>query len=160
MSRAMVTIRRDEDRQRVITWATKVPWGTRVTFQESKRTLEQNALMWSKLTDVARQKPWHGMRLSADDWKLMFLDALKREVRAVPNIDGTGFVNLGRSSSELSKGEMSDLIELINAFGAKHEIKWTLDDNSSPSHSEDRAGAGRERAPSHGSAPVRSYGDL
>jgi hypothetical protein len=42
----------------------------------------------------------------------------------VPNIDGNGFVSLGRSSSDLSVGEMSDLIELILMFGAKHNVKF------------------------------------
>ena len=74
------------------------------------------------LTDVSMQLKWHGLRLSTEDWKLVFLDALNREVRMVPNIDGTGFVNLGRSSSDLSKGEMSDLFELIHSFGAKHGV--------------------------------------
>ena len=70
------------------------------------------------LTDVAQQVTWHGIRLSADDWKIVFLDALKREVRMVPNLDGNGFVQLGLSSSDLSKEEMGMLMELIAAFGA------------------------------------------
>jgi hypothetical protein len=74
------------------------------------------------LSEVAAQLPWHGIKLSADDWKLIFLDALKRELRMVPNIDGSGFVNLGRSSSDLSKGEMADLITLIEQFGASHGV--------------------------------------
>jgi hypothetical protein len=43
----------------------------------------------------------------------------------VPNIDGTGFVNLGRSSSDLSKQEFIDLIELITAFGAQHGVVFS-----------------------------------
>jgi hypothetical protein len=43
-------------------------------------------------------------------------------MRIVPAIDGRGFVNLGRSSSKLSVGEMCDLIELIQAFGAQHGV--------------------------------------
>ena len=74
------------------------------------------------LTDVATQLPWHGQKLLAEDWKFIFLDGLKRELRIVPNMDGTGFVNLGRSSSDLSKAEMSDLMELIAAFGATHGV--------------------------------------
>ncbi|MTV61688.1 recombination protein NinB, partial [Streptococcus pneumoniae] len=31
-------------------------------------------------------------------------------------------VTLGRSSSDLSKAEMTDLIELIGAFGANHGV--------------------------------------
>jgi hypothetical protein len=80
--------------------------------------------MWAMLTEVAAQLPWHGVKLTPDDWKLIFLDALKRELRMVPNLEGTGFVNLGRSSSDLSKDEMTDLMELIAAFGAKHGITF------------------------------------
>lgn len=76
------------------------------------------------LTDVAQQLTHHGVKLSPDDWKLVFLDGLKRELRLVPNLDGTGFVNLGRSSSDLSKAEMSDLMELIAAFGAQHGVAF------------------------------------
>jgi len=79
--------------------------------------------MWAMLTDVARQLPWHGQRLTPDDWKLVFLDGLKGEIRLVPNIDGNGFVSL-RRSSDLSKGEMSELIDLIAAFGAEHGVEF------------------------------------
>lgn len=75
------------------------------------------------LTDVARQLPWHGQKLTPDDWKLVFLDGLKGEIRLVPNLDGNGFVSL-RRSSDLSKGEMGDLIDLIAAFGAEHGVQF------------------------------------
>lgn len=124
MSRALVILDRASDRERVQAWAIKAPWGTRVTFQEAKRTSEQNARMWAMLTEVARQVKWHGQRLSADDWKLVFLSALKQELRIVPNLDGTGFVQLGRSSSSLSVGEMGDLMDLIAAFGAREGVTF------------------------------------
>ena len=122
MTRALVTLHRDGDRQKAVRWAMIAPQGTRVEFKKPKRTIPQNERMWAMLTDVATQLPWHGVKLKPDDWKLIFLDALKRELRMVPNIDGTGFVNLGRSSSDLSKEEMSDLFELIHQFGAKHGV--------------------------------------
>lgn len=122
MSRALVTIRRTDDRERIARLAAKVPWGTRVEFKETKRTIPQNDRMWAMLTDVSRQIQWHGQRLTPEDWKFIFLDALKRELRIVPNLDGNGFVNLGRSSSDLSKNEMGDLLELIAAFGAQHGV--------------------------------------
>ena len=124
MSRALVTLWRREDRERAHRWIDGVPNGTRVEFKEAKRSTDQNAKMWACLTDISGQVQWHGLKLSPDDWKLIFLDALKREVRMVPNIDGNGFVSLGRSSSDLSKAEMSDLIELIHAFGASHSVKF------------------------------------
>ena len=122
MSRALIIVGSPKDRERAAAWAMKAPFGTRIEFKAVKRSLPQNDRMWAMLTDVASQLPWHGVKLRPDDWKLIFLDALKRELRMVPNIDGTGFVNLGRSSSDLSKGEMSELMELMAAFGAEHGV--------------------------------------
>jgi hypothetical protein len=122
MSRVTVILNSKARRDQVARWVMNAPINTRVELKEPKRSLPQNDRMWAMLTEIARQIPWHGLKLSPDDWKLIFLDALKREVRMVPNIDGNGFVNLGRSSSDLSKAEMSDLMELIAAFGASHGV--------------------------------------
>lgn len=128
MSRALVIVRSDADRQRAADWAMKAPEGTRIEFKAIKRTLAQNSRMWSMLTDVATQVRWHGQRLTADEWKLLFLDALDRETRTVPSLDGQGVVSLGRSSSDLSRQEMSDMQELIAAFGAKRGVKFKVFD--------------------------------
>jgi hypothetical protein len=124
MSRAAIILNSRAERERVANWAARLPSGTRVEFKEAKRSLPQNDRMWAMLTEVAIHVPWHGAKLRPDDWKLLFLEALKREVRAVPNLDGSGLVNLGQSSSDLSKGEMGDLIELIYAFGAEHGVQF------------------------------------
>lgn len=123
MSRATIIIRDKLDRDRAARWAQQVPDGTRIEFKASKRSLPQNSRMWAMLTDVARQLPWHGVKLRPDDWKLIFLDSLKRELRVVPNLDGSGFVNLGRSSSDLSKEEIGDLMTIIEAFAAQHGVR-------------------------------------
>lgn len=125
MTRYLMVLNSPPDRQRVIRYAEQAPYGTRVEFKAAKRTLDQNSKMWAMLSDVSEQIPWHGVKLRPDDWKLLFLDALKRELRMVPNIEGNGFVNLGRSSSDLTKTEMIDLIELISMFGAKHGVAWS-----------------------------------
>jgi len=130
MSRYLITIRSDADREKASRWAAHAKEGMRVEFKEAKRSSEQNDKLWAMLTEVAAQVQWHGIKLTPEDFKFIFLDALKRELRVVPNIDGTGFVNLGRSSSDLSKSEMSDLIELIHAFGASHGVAFKDDSNS------------------------------
>ncbi len=122
MSRATIILSSPSERLRAANWASKLPPGTRIEFKAPKRSIPQNDRMWAMLTDVATQLPWHGIKLSPDDWKLLFLDSLKRELRMVPNLDGNGFVNLGRSSSDLSKAEMTDLMEVIAAFGANHGV--------------------------------------
>jgi hypothetical protein len=122
MSRAQITLCSRSEREKAANWAMRMPTGTRVTFKESKRSTDQNSKLWASLTDVATQVPWHGQRLTPDDWKLIFLDGLNREMRNVPSLDGSGMVNLGRSSSNLSKSEFSDLLELIQMFGAEHGV--------------------------------------
>jgi hypothetical protein len=124
MGRATLILHSQTDRLKASKWVQNAPDGTRLEFKASKRSVPQNDRMWAMLTDIASQLPWHGVKLAPDDWKLIFLDALKREVRIVPNLDGNGFVNLGRSSSDLSKDEMSDLIELITEFGARHGVTF------------------------------------
>ncbi|WP_244879795.1 recombination protein NinB [Liberibacter crescens] len=87
------------------------------------RSLPQNNRMWAMLTDIAMmQTKHHGTRLAPEDWKLIFLDALRKEMRIVPNLEGNGFVNLGRSSSNLTKEEMSNMIELMHEWGARNKI--------------------------------------
>jgi hypothetical protein len=124
MSRATVILDSKARREQAARWCLNAPRGTRVTFAEAKRSTDQNAFMWAALTDIAVQVDWHGVKLSADDWKLIFMAALNQEMRLVPNLDGNGFVNLGRSSSNLSKAEMADLLELILKFGAERGVQF------------------------------------
>ena len=124
MSRAIVTINREFDRMRAANWINTAPIGTRIEFKASKRSVPQNDRMWAMLTDVAKQLAHHGEQLTTSQWKLLFLDALGRESKTVPALDGKGIVSLGTSSSDLSKEEMSDLIEFIAEFGARHGVKF------------------------------------
>lgn len=108
-------------RQRAIDAVRDAPDGYAVTVAEPTRNLEQNAAMWAALTDLAEQVEWYGRYLSAQDWKAVMTAGLKK-LEVVPNIDGTGFVALGQSTSKMSKREMSDLLELIHAFGAERGV--------------------------------------
>lgn len=108
-------------RQRAIDAVRDAPDGYAVTVSEPARNLEQNAAMWAALTDLAEQVEWYGRYLSAQDWKAVMTASLKK-LEVVPNIDGTGFVALGQSTSKMSKREMSDLLELIHAFGAERGV--------------------------------------
>lgn len=127
MGRALVILNGRADREKATKWIAMAPSGTRVEFKHSRRTCPQNDRMWAMLTDLANQVKWHGVKLSPQDWKLLMLSGLKKELRIVPNLDGDGFVNLGQSSSDLTKGEMTALIELIFFFGAKHGVKFQDD---------------------------------
>lgn len=101
-----------------------LPEGLGIKVGPPTRNLEQNAAMWAMLGDISKQVVWHGRKLSAESWKHVFSSALKKQ-DVVPNLDGTGFVVLGLSTSSMSKREMSDLLELMAAFGAEHNVTWS-----------------------------------
>lgn len=105
----------------------KAPDGWVMELRDRTRSTEQNSALWASLSDVSVQVEWHGVRLTPEDWKLVFMDALNQEMRLVPNVAGTGFINLGRSSSKLTKAEFSDLIELVRAFGSERGVVWSAD---------------------------------
>lgn len=120
MSRALLTLRTVADRDRACRWVRQAPIGSRVEFKSPRRTLPQNDRMWAMLTDIARQVEWYGQKLTPDDWKDVFTASLRR-AHVVPGLDG-GFVPLGMHTSDMSKEEMSALIELIYAFGAERGV--------------------------------------
>ena len=121
MSRATVVLTGAAARDRVCRWARSAPSGTRVEFKEVKRTLPQNDKLWACLTDVSRQVEWYGQKLSTEDWKDVFTASL-RKARVVPGLDPGSFVLLGLHTSDMGKSEMTNLIELIHAFGAEHGV--------------------------------------
>ena len=125
MSRALLVIRSDTDRQRAAKWARKAPDGTRIEFKASKRSIPQNARMWAMLSDVARQKEHCGHRYTADQWKCLFMHACGSQVTFLPSLDGSTFVPLGYRSSDLSKEEASELIEFILHWGAENGVRFS-----------------------------------
>ena len=107
---------------------TKVGRVLRVSIGDPRRSLEQNDRMWAMLTEVAEQVEWpidgKMQKLHPDDWKHILSAGLKREQKVAQGIDG-GFVILGQRTSKMTKREMSDLIELILAFGAERGVKFS-----------------------------------
>lgn len=122
MSRAMVILKSAADRARAVKWITAAPWGTRVEFKSSKRTNPQNDRMWAMLTDVATQKQHAGRKYTTDQWKVLFMHACGREVQFIPALDNSTFIPWGQRSSDLSKQEMTDLIEFIFKWGAENGV--------------------------------------
>lgn len=113
-----------EARRRAVQAVQDAPEGYVVRISEPTRSLDQNARLWAMLGDVAKQVDWYGKKLTAEDWKHIFSSGL-RKLDVVPNLDGTGFVALGLSTSRMSKREMTDLITLIEAFGAERGVIWS-----------------------------------
>ena len=125
MGRALIVVRSDLDRRKAAGWCQKAPAFTRIEFKASKRTLPQNDRMWAMLTDVANQKEHCGRKYTPDQWKILMMHACGREVQFIPALDGKTFLPWGQSSSDLSKGEMSELIEFLFHWGAENGVVWS-----------------------------------
>lgn len=94
-----------------------------LTIKPETRSLQQNARLWGMLNDISQQVDWYGRKLSPENWKHVFSAALKKQ-DVVPGLDG-GFVVLGLSTSKMTVGEMAELQELMEAFGAENGVRFT-----------------------------------
>jgi hypothetical protein len=101
-----------------------------VEIKPETRTLAQNARLWAMLTDVSKQVNWYGRKLLEEEWKHVFTASLAKQ-DVVPGIDG-GFVVLGKSTSKMTKPEMSELQQLIEAFGAQQGVRFTAPEYVDP----------------------------
>lgn len=123
MTRRTFIVRSRKDREAIARWAAECSEGVSVEFKAPRRNLDQNALMWCLLGEISKQVVWYGAKLSAEDWKDV-LTASLRKARVVPGIDPGTYVPLGMRTSDMTKAEMAELIELILAFGAERGVTF------------------------------------
>lgn len=123
MSRYLTRLDTPQGLARLAQWAREAPPGWVGEIREVKRSTDANAALHAMLSIVAKQKQYHGLWLSVDDWKILMMDALNRETRMVPNLDGTGLVSLGRSTSKLTRSEFRDLLALVEAYAAQEGLE-------------------------------------
>lgn len=119
----------EQDRARLLGYLTGVSLEKplQISVKPEKRSDAANRKMWAMLRDIAKQVDWHGQKLKDEDFKHIFSASVERQ-RAVPGLDG-GFVILGLSTRNQSKQWMSDMIELMHAFGAERGVKWSAADH-------------------------------
>ena len=104
------------------------PDGYRCEIRPKTRTLAQNDLMWSILTDISRQVEFvvNGelVKVSPEEVKDILTASLKRETRMAMGLDG-GMVILGQRTSRMTVRQMTELIELAHAFGTEKGVEWS-----------------------------------
>jgi len=101
----------------------KAPENSVVKISPLTRSNEQNNKMWGLIEDVMNAMP-EGRQHTKEVWKAIFMNALGHETAFAMGINNEIFP-IGFKSSQLSVRQMSDLIEVIYAYGAKHNVKWS-----------------------------------
>lgn len=104
-----------------------LPDGWLVRFSEPKRTLDQNSKYHAMLDDIVRSGfMWAGRRATKHDLKLYFMSAWMKindqDCELVEGFEGE-LVPIYRSTTGMKKPEMSELIDYVDAFAARHGIK-------------------------------------
>ena len=113
----------DATRARACDWIVRAPDGWVCEIRQPRRSLSQNDRLWAMLTDISVSKPG-GRRMTPEDWKCVFMNACGWEVQFLEGLDGRPFPS-GFRSSRLTKAQMSDLIDFIQAWGDENQVRWT-----------------------------------
>ena len=112
----------EEVRRRCQECAWDAPEGTKVTFSDPVRTLDQNSAQWPLLERFSQQLKWpvngQMVDMTPEEWKDVLTAAFKRETaRLAMGLDG-GVVMLGQRTSKFSKQQFSEYLEFLHATAA------------------------------------------
>ena len=124
-----VTIRGKADAENILgrakSWITRrVADGRAVTLtlEDERRNNSQNALLHAILTEISRTHEWAGQKRDVETWKRLMVAAWCRakgeQVEMLPAIDGHGFDIVFRRTSKMSKAEVAELIDYVEAWRA------------------------------------------
>lgn len=117
-----VILRGDVQRQYAKRLIDTAPIDGVVNIRAATRTNSQNDKMWAMLSDVSRAKP-DGRRHTPDVWKSLFMKACGHHVQFLEGLDGEPFP-AGFRSSRLTKAQMCELIDFIDAWGSERGVQW------------------------------------
>lgn len=97
-----------------------------VEVSPATRNLSQNALLHAEIDEIARTMDWAGKRRDAEVWKRLltaaWLRARGESIEILPALDGHGVDVVFRRTSQLTKGECSELLEFVSAWRAQNEV--------------------------------------
>ena len=97
----------------------------------SSKTREQEEKYHAMINDIAKQAQHLGAKWSADDWKRLLVDQFLREEaniqgKIIPNLDGTGIVQLGFQTRKFTKEQASEFVEWLYSWVAENGIDCNL----------------------------------
>jgi hypothetical protein len=100
----------------------------RIEVYPETRSTAQNALLHSRIGDIAKQLQWAGKQRDPDTWKRLltaaWLRARGESVELLPAIDGHGVDVVFRRTSTLTVAECVELSDYILAWGDGEGVQW------------------------------------
>ena len=93
----------------------------------SSKTREQEEKYHAMINDIAKQAQHLGAKWSSEDWKRLLVDQFLREEaniqgKIIPNLDGTGIVQLGFQTRKFTKEQASEFVEWLYSWSGNNGI--------------------------------------
>jgi len=100
-------------------------------IQQAPKSREQEEKYHAMIGEIAKQAEHLGAKWDAESWKRLLVDQFMRDSkmdgnRILPNLDGTGIVQLGSQTRRFSKEQASEFVEWLLAWGAEHGITFEV----------------------------------
>jgi 2,4-dienoyl-CoA reductase-like NADH-dependent reductase (Old Yellow Enzyme family) len=107
------------DRSRVIEMISRAPDGYVVEIREPSRSLEQNALYWATIHEIAESVKVQGAKFTPQVWHIYFKQRfLPGRIIELPNGQ---IMESEPTTTELTKEEFSEFIENVLSFKENHQ---------------------------------------
>lgn len=111
------------------------PEGFIVEIKPPNKSRDQEAKYHCLFSEIAKQVPFMGVMRDLETWKRLLVDAFARIKAAegdpvqgvgaiMPNLDGSGFVQLGVQTRRFSKRHASEFIEYLYSFAADNDVEF------------------------------------
>lgn len=107
--------------------------GRKLTLEvkDASKSREQEEKYHAIIGDIAKQAQHMGAKWSAEDFKRLLVDQFMRDIgkgsgKVIPNLDGTGIVQLGMQTRDFTKEQASEFVEFLQAWATDNGI--TLND--------------------------------
>ena len=99
-----------------------------VTIKRESKTRQQEKLYHKLIGKVATQARHLNCIYNEEDWKRILVDAYLRETNqqsghVVPNLDGTGVVQLGLQTRRFTKEQASEFVTWLEAWCANNGVE-------------------------------------
>ncbi len=93
----------------------------------ASKSREQEEKYHAMINDIAKQAKHLGAKWSSEDWKRLLVDQFMRDSgdsggKVIPNLDGTGIVQLGFQTRKFTKEQASEFVEWLYSWSAEKEI--------------------------------------
>jgi hypothetical protein len=98
-----------------------------IEITRENRSLPQNALIHSIISQISAQAQHLGSTWDAESWKRLLVDAYTREIgqnsgQVIPNLTGDGIVQLGLQTRKFTKQQASEFSEWLMAWAAQNGV--------------------------------------